>query len=67
MKFIKLASEMTMSVIFVYHMTFQTGFLYPLKWTLFNEKCIVVKDIVMTLLVPAESVNTCVVITLFMT
>ena len=32
-----------------------------------TKKCIVVTDVVMTLLVPAESVNTRVVITLFMT
>ena len=31
------------------------------------QKCIVITDVVMTLLVRAESVNTCVVITLFMT
>ena len=32
----------------------------------FNEKCIVVTNVVMTLLVPAESVNTGVAITLCM-
>ena len=51
----------------VYHMTFQKSLLSPLKQTLFQQKYIVVTDIVMMLLVPAESVNTCVVIALFMT
>ena len=32
-----------------------------------NEKCVFVMDVVMTFLVPAKSVNTRVVITLFMT
>ena len=45
-------------------MTFQKSFLSPLKLTKFQEKCIVVTDVVMTKLVPAESVNTCVLITL---
>ena len=57
---------MTMSVILymysVYHMTIQKSFLSPLKVKYINEKCIVVTDVVMTLLVPAESVNTRVVI-----
>ena len=40
----------------VLHMTFQKGF-YGLKsGNYFNEKCIVVTDVVMTLLVPVESV-----------
>ena len=48
-------------------MTVQKNFLSPLKLQYLNEKCIVVSDVVMTLLVPAESVNKRVVITLFMT
>ena len=43
-------------------MTFQNGLLSPLKGTFFYEKCIFVMDVVMTLLVPAESVNTRMVI-----
>ena len=40
----------------------------PFKVNIYlNEKCIVIMDGVMTLLVPRQSVNTCVVITLFMT
>ena len=38
-----------------------------LKLTIFQQKCIFVTDVVMTLFVTAESVNTRVVITLFMT
>ena len=48
-------------------MIFQKSFLSPLKLTIFQQKCIVVTDVVMTLLVHAESVNTRVDITLFMT
>ena len=49
------------------HMTFQKGFISPLKCGhYFNEKCIIVKDIVMMLQFQAKVIE-CVVITLFMT
>ena len=48
-------------------MTFKSAILSPSKFVYFNEIYIVVMDVVITLLVPAESDNTRVVITLFMT
>ena len=57
---------MITSVDSVYHMTFSMQF-YRLQSLFISMKiCIVVKDIVMMLLVPAESVMYCVFIALFM-
>ena len=60
--------QMTTSVIFCLSFDLSTELFIAFKVDNdFNEKCIVVTDVVMTLLVPAESVNARVVITLFMT
>ena len=49
-------------------MTFQKSLFSPLEWTLFQQKnALFVTDVIMTLLVPTESVNTRVVITLVLT
>ena len=59
---------MTTRVIFCLSYDLSKELFIPFKVDIyFNEKYIVVMDVVMTLLVPAISVNTRVVITLFMT
>ena len=46
-------------------MIFQMFFFYFSNGHYFSEKCIVVTDVVITLLVPAECVHTRVIITIF--
>ena len=57
---------MITSVIFCLSYALSKELLSPLKWFI-STKSVLLSDVVMTLLVPAEIVNTRVFITLFMT